>query len=209
MNATLIITPWWVLRDHLFGFRIKCFPILVIFELIKGTYDNVYLGYDSVTNDDVQIKVSHNQNYQKNNHFEKEAKVYKIIANSPGIPSFRWSGYTESGDYAIVTELLGSSLDQLLYHCNSKFTMKTILMVAGKYSMSHFCSFLRFCRSQLKAIKTFKFTNTLLLYVGDSQIKMLIDKSAVSIRFLQKSKNLSKNVTYCEGNFKVWYSLAP
>jgi len=54
-----------------------------------------------------------------------ETKLYKLFAGGNGIPKIYWAG-TE-GDYNVmVMELLGPSLEDLVKHCENRFSVKTV-----------------------------------------------------------------------------------
>jgi len=58
-----------------------------------------------------------------------ETKLYKILQNGVGIPSVHWFGV--EGDYnAMVMDLLGPSLEDLMTFQKRKFSLKTVCMLA-------------------------------------------------------------------------------
>lgn len=60
-----------------------------------------------------------------------EAKLYNILKGGSGIPRMKWFG--TDGDYnVLVLELMGPSLDDLLYYCSGKFSLKSVLMLADQ-----------------------------------------------------------------------------
>ena len=61
-----------------------------------------------------------------------ESKLYKILHGGIGIPHIRWYG-TERDYNVLVMDLLGPSLEDLFNFCGRRFTMKTVLMLAGMY----------------------------------------------------------------------------
>lgn len=62
---------------------------------------------------------------------EHELSVYKEVKGGTGIPQIHWFG-TEAGFNAMAIERLGPSLDELFARCDSKFTARTVLLLAGQ-----------------------------------------------------------------------------
>ena len=60
-----------------------------------------------------------------------ESKLYSILAGGPGIPQVRWFGQTESRN-ALVIDLLGKSLEDLLQMFKHHLSLKTVLMLADQ-----------------------------------------------------------------------------
>jgi casein kinase I family protein HRR25 len=60
-----------------------------------------------------------------------EFHIYKALAGSNGIPLARWFG-TECDYNAMVTDLLGPSLENLFGICKRKFSLKTVLLLADQ-----------------------------------------------------------------------------
>jgi serine/threonine protein kinase len=59
----------------------------------------------------------------------KEIKIYKNLEGGEGIPKVLWQGF--DGDYHIAAlELLGPSLKDLVAYCGSKFSEKTVFLLA-------------------------------------------------------------------------------
>lgn len=62
---------------------------------------------------------------------EKEAEIYQALTNGVGIPRVSWHG--QEGDYfALVMDLLGPSLEDLLNYCRRRLSLKTILLIADQ-----------------------------------------------------------------------------
>lgn len=60
-----------------------------------------------------------------------EAKVYKYLAGTPGIPTMHYFGAV--GQYnALVMDLLGPSLEDLFNYCSRRFSLKSVLMLADQ-----------------------------------------------------------------------------
>jgi hypothetical protein len=62
---------------------------------------------------------------------ENEVDVYKSLAGGTGIASVHWFG-VECSYQALVLDRLGLSLQDLFQRSNSKFTLKTVLLLADQ-----------------------------------------------------------------------------
>lgn len=60
-----------------------------------------------------------------------EWKVYKSLGSAMGIPHVFWFG-TERSYKAMIMDLLGPSLEDLLTACNRTFSLKTVLKLADQ-----------------------------------------------------------------------------
>ena len=60
-----------------------------------------------------------------------EFYIYTKLKGGTGIPRAHWFG-TESGFNAMAVDCLGQSLEDLFVQCRSKFTIKTVLLLAGQ-----------------------------------------------------------------------------
>ena len=60
----------------------------------------------------------------KNSRLKIETKIYKELQGGPGIPKF-YHYFTEGDHNALVLELLGKSIEQLLKACQKKFSVST------------------------------------------------------------------------------------
>ena len=66
---------------------------------------------------------------------EREAKIYRLLKgggtntlNLVGFPNIYWYGM-ENNYYALITDIYGPSLQQLMTYCGGKFSLKTVLLV--------------------------------------------------------------------------------
>mmetsp|Transcript_26395 Transcript_26395/g.75789 ORF Transcript_26395/g.75789 Transcript_26395/m.75789 type:complete len:419 (+) Transcript_26395:93-1349(+) len=95
----------------------------------SGSFGDIFLGTDSCTGDEVAIK----RESIKSRHPQLlyEAKIYRILAGGVGVPAVHWYGI--SGEYSMmVMDLLGPSLEDLLCHCERRFSLKTALMLSDQ-----------------------------------------------------------------------------
>ncbi|OAA45007.1 casein kinase I isoform delta [Metarhizium rileyi] len=95
----------------------------------QGGFGLVYLGTDMRSHEEVAIKLMHvRDDYSI---LESEAEMYKSLSGGVGIPEFLWFGQ-ECDYFALIHELLGPSLEDLLNYCNRRFSLKTILLIADQ-----------------------------------------------------------------------------
>jgi predicted Ser/Thr protein kinase len=67
----------------------------------------------------------------KDSTLEREAKFYRLVKGGTGIPNLYWYGI-ENNFRALVTDILGPSLEHLLKYCKGKFSLKTVLLIADQ-----------------------------------------------------------------------------
>lgn len=95
----------------------------------SGSFGEIYLGTDVLTQEEVAIKLESVST--RHPQLLYESKLYKSLEGGIGIPYVKW--YGKEGDYnVLVMELLGPSLEDLFIFCGSKFTLKTVLMLADQ-----------------------------------------------------------------------------
>ncbi|CAE7130865.1 unnamed protein product [Rhizoctonia solani] len=70
-------------------------------------------------------------NKAKHPQLEYESKVYKTLAGGVGVPFVQWL-VTKCDYNTMVFDLLGPSLEDLFGFCNHKFSLKTVLFLAGQ-----------------------------------------------------------------------------
>lgn len=96
----------------------------------KGSFGEVYIGYDQLDKHLLAIKIS---DKAKSNVLKHEYAIYKDLTRSskpPLIPEIYWYG-THGDSSVIVMKYLGHSLEYLMHtYCGGKFTLKTTLMVS-------------------------------------------------------------------------------
>lgn len=74
----------------------------------------------------VAIKLEHSS--ISPSHLRQEIDIYEELIGQPGIPRMFWHGY-HCDFQALVFELLGPNLEDLLRYCDDKFSLKTTLML--------------------------------------------------------------------------------
>ena len=92
-----------------------------------GGFGEVYKGNNTITLEDIAAKLESID--CKNSQLANEARVYKLLEGSQGIPYIKYHG-TEENYNCLVMDLLGSSLEKLFRKHNKKFSLKTVLMLA-------------------------------------------------------------------------------
>ncbi|EFY86385.1 hypothetical protein J3459_011148 [Metarhizium acridum] len=95
----------------------------------EGGFGLVYLGTDIRSNEEVAIKLMHIRD--EYDILESEAETYKALSGGVGMPKFLWFGQ-ECDYFALVHEILGPSLEDLLNYCDRRFSLKTILLIADQ-----------------------------------------------------------------------------
>ena len=95
----------------------------------SGSFGEIYLGVNVHTNEEVAIKLEE----VKTRHPQLlyESKLYRILQGGMGIPNIHWYG-VESEYNAMVLDLLGPSLEDLLNFCSRHFSVKTTVMLADQ-----------------------------------------------------------------------------
>jgi len=95
----------------------------------SGSFGTVYLGTNMVNGKKVAVKLE--SRTVKNPKLALEYKIYRILAGGEGIPRVHWFGRVEKYN-VLVLDVLGPSLHDLFKFCNSKFTLKTVLLLADQ-----------------------------------------------------------------------------
>jgi len=97
--------------------------------LLNFAIGTVYCGTNILSQQEVAIKLEHIE--AEIPQLERERDVYNNLNNGVGVPSVFWFG-TEGNYNALVLERLGPSLHEIFYRCNSKFSLRTILLLADQ-----------------------------------------------------------------------------
>ncbi len=96
---------------------------------ISSHFVFIIVGKNIFTNGKVAIKIE--SRLSTHPQLDYEAKVYKYLAGTPGVPTMHYFGTV--GQYnALVMDLLGPSLEDLFNYCGRKFTLKTVLLLADQ-----------------------------------------------------------------------------
>jgi hypothetical protein len=67
----------------------------------------------------------------KDHTLSHEYRVYEKLRGGTGIPRVHWFGI-EAGFHVMVVDYLGPSLEDLFVRCRFKFSVKTVLLLAGQ-----------------------------------------------------------------------------
>ena len=86
-------------------------------------------GLNEDTGEEVAIKLEHH--FMESHLLQGEVEIYKALADRAGVPRVYWYG-AEYEYRAIVFDLLGPTLYDLLYFCGDRFSLKTVLMLADQ-----------------------------------------------------------------------------
>ncbi|BFF89793.1 casein kinase I [Drosophila madeirensis] len=95
----------------------------------NGSFGELYRAIDIGNGEEVAAKVELVKAAQP--MLEREAKIYKILAGGKGIPQVRYYGI-ERDVNVLVLDLLGPTLEDLLNFCMRRFSLNTILVLAGQ-----------------------------------------------------------------------------
>jgi casein kinase 1 len=93
----------------------------------EGSFGVIFEGTNLLNNQQVAIKFEPRKSDAP--QLRDEYRTYKILVGCPGIPNVYYFGQ-EGLHNILVIDLLGPSLEDLFDHCNRKFSIKTVVMVA-------------------------------------------------------------------------------
>ncbi|KAK3381270.1 kinase-like domain-containing protein [Podospora didyma] len=93
----------------------------------EGSFGVIFEGTNLLNNQQVAIKFEPRKSDAP--QLRDEYRTYKILVGCPGIPNVYYFGQ-EGLHNILVIDLLGPSLEDLFDHCNRRFTLKTVVMVA-------------------------------------------------------------------------------
>ncbi|KAI0017667.1 casein kinase I [Xylariomycetidae sp. FL0641] len=93
----------------------------------EGSFGVIFEGTNLLNNQQVAIKFEPRKSDAP--QLRDEYRTYKILVGCPGIPNVYYFGQ-EGLHNILVIDLLGLSLEDLFDHCNRRFSIKTVVMVA-------------------------------------------------------------------------------
>ncbi|KAI0321749.1 kinase-like domain-containing protein [Amylostereum chailletii] len=100
------------------------------FPLGRGSFASVFAGSNIITGESIAIKIENSQSRAKQKEvLPYEAMVYRRLQGHPGIPSDHWFGCIDTCN-VLVLDRLGPNLQDILYICRGRFSLKTISMLA-------------------------------------------------------------------------------
>jgi len=95
----------------------------------SGSFGTIYEVQNLLTNEILAAKLEKIDS--RHPQLIYESKVIKALQGAPGVPTVQWAG-TDSTHNAMVMDLLGPSLEDLLNYCNRKLSVKSVLMLADQ-----------------------------------------------------------------------------
>ena len=98
-------------------------------KIAQGSFGKVYYGVHSVTHTPVAVKTEPLE--VRHPQLVGEASIYMALRNVSGVPKLLWHGHVDKKFDALVLQLLGPDLDQLLTYCDT-FSLRTVLLVADQ-----------------------------------------------------------------------------
>ncbi|KAJ5678672.1 hypothetical protein N7462_006916 [Penicillium macrosclerotiorum] len=93
----------------------------------EGSFGVIFEGTNLLNNQQVAIKFEPRKSDAP--QLRDEYRTYKILVGCPGIPNVYYFGQ-EGLHNILVIDLLGPSLEDLFDHCNRRFSIKTVAMLA-------------------------------------------------------------------------------
>ncbi|VDN09948.1 unnamed protein product [Dibothriocephalus latus] len=98
----------------------------------SGSFGEIFLGLNIQNGEEVAVKLE--KVTAKHPQLFFEAKVYRVLTETPGLPHIHYYGLdgVNNAYNALVMDLLGPSLEDLFNFCGRCFTMKTVLMLVDQ-----------------------------------------------------------------------------
>jgi serine/threonine protein kinase len=98
-------------------------------RLGAGSFGEIYSGEYLMTREEAAIKLESDRAHPP--QLMNESCVYRVLPGDVGIPDVHWYG-VEGDCNVLVFDLLGKSFEELFNHCQKKFSLKTVLMIADQ-----------------------------------------------------------------------------
>ena len=111
-------------QNHPIVIDVEVFPFTVDYsrKLGTGIFSNIYAGTLYSTKEAVAVKI---QKKNKYNYVSNEIMIYKKLNGLEGIPKIYWSGNFH-GNYTIVMQVLGRSVQKYFYNLNKNLALEEI-----------------------------------------------------------------------------------
>jgi len=111
-------------QNHPLVFDVEIVPFTVDYsrKLGTGIFSNIYAGTFDSTKEAVAVKI---QKKNKYNYVSNEIMIYKKLNGLEGIPKIYWSGNFH-GNYTIVMQVLGRSVQKYFYNLNKNLALEEI-----------------------------------------------------------------------------------
>ena len=94
-----------------------------------GSFGDIHLATNIQTSEQVAAKLE--RVHTSHPQLLYESRIYRLLQGEVGIPNIFWYG-VEGSHNALVMELLGQSLEDLLQSCRGKLPLKTVLLLADQ-----------------------------------------------------------------------------
>lgn len=94
-------------------------------KLGEGSFGKIFKGVNANTGEEIAIKI---EKSSENSLLKTEAKIYKLLGETLGIPSLRSYGCEGKFNYMVI-DLLGKSLEEMRQDCGGKLSLKTVLAI--------------------------------------------------------------------------------
>lgn len=94
-------------------------------KLGEGSFGKIFKGVNVNTNEEIAIKI---EKSTESSLLKTEAKIYKLLENTKGVPRLRSYGCEGNFNY-MVMDLLGRSLEEVRVACGGKIGLKSVLAI--------------------------------------------------------------------------------